>query len=110
MPFADDSGFVTYFLEHFRKGGLIAIEAAEVVVHEAVHVGVLAREDGGTGWAADGISAEGPLEQHAFLGDAIDVRGRGNFIETSAVSGNGFQGMVIGEDENDVRAFGCDQS
>ena len=84
---------------------MVAIESAEVIVHEPVHMRVLASQDGGSGRAADGVSAVGSFKQHALFGDAIDVWGGGDFVETSAISGNGFQRMVIGEDKYDIGAF-----
>ena len=105
MPFSNHRGFIAGFLQDFWEGGLVAIESAEVIVHEPVHVRVLAGQDGGAGWAADGVTAVGSLKEHAFFGDAIDIWSGGDFVETSAVRGNGFQCMVIGEDKNNIGAF-----
>lgn len=67
---------------------------------------MFASEDCGAGRAADGVSAVGSFEQHAFLGDAVDVRGGGDFIETCAVCGDRLQCMVVRENEDDVWSFG----
>jgi len=108
VPFADHRGLVSRILEHFRESRLGAVEAAVVVVEEAVEVRVFAGQNRGTGWAADGISAERVVKDHAFFGDAIDVRGRGNLVKAFAVSGDGFGGVVVGEDEDDIRVLcGC---
>ena len=64
---------------------------------------VLAGQDVRPGGTADGIGAEGILEEHALPGDAIDVRGGGDLVEeTTWVSRDGIAGVVVREHEDDV--------
>ncbi len=97
--FPDHRGLEPRVLEHFWEGRLGAVEAAGIVVQEAVHVGVLAGQDRGARRAADGVSAVGATEQHALLGDAVDVRGGRDLVVAIAVGGDSFGCMVVGENE-----------
>ena len=64
---------------------------------------VLAGQDVRPGGTADGIGAEGILEEHALPGDAIDVRGGGDLVEEATwVSRDGIAGMVVRKHEDDV--------
>lgn len=63
-------------------------------------------EDVGAGGSADAVGAEGMVEAHAFLGDAVDAGGGGDFIEESAgVARDGIGGVVVRKEEEDVGSF-----
>ena len=110
MPLADDGRLVARALQHLGKGRLAAVEATEVVVHEAILVAVLAGQNGGARRTADGVAAIGSLKQQAFPGDAVDVGSRRDlFVATALVCRDGLQRVIVGEDEENVRALGGSQ-
>jgi len=106
VPFPDDRSFIAGLPEELREGLLCAVETAVGVIHITVQMGVLAGQDRGAGGAADGISAVGAAEQHAFVGNAVDIRRGRDLVEAVTVGGNCLQRVVVGEDEEDVRALG----
>ena len=64
---------------------------------------MLAREDDGSAWGADGVGDEGSVEDHALVGDTVDVRGS---VPVGSVGGNCLVGVVVCKDEQHVWAFG----
>ena len=60
---------------------------------------MLAGEDGGPTWRANGIGHRGIRKAHAHFRDAVDIWGLDKSI---AVRRNGLVGMVIRHDKNDV--------
>ena len=73
---------------------------------EPVLVAVLAREDHGAARPADGVGAEGAPEDHALARQLVDA-GRGvHARESPAVRPDGVGGVVVGEDKEDIGAFG----
>ena len=105
VPLTDDGGLVASLLEELREGDLRAIEDGIRIVIEPVQVRILAGQDDRATRTADGISDEGAIEPHAFLGEAIDVRGLVQFSGV-AVGADGLISVVIGEDEHDVGLLG----
>ena len=105
VPLADDGGLVASLLKELREGDLRAVEDGIRVIVEPVQVRILAGQDDRTARTADGVGHQGAIEAHAFLGEAIDVRGLVKFSRV-AVGTDGLIGVVIGEDENDVGLLG----
>ena len=105
VPLADDGGLVAGLLKELREGDLRAVEDGIRVVIESVQVRILAGEDNRATRTADGVGHQGAIETHAFIGEAIDVRGLVQLARV-AVGADGLIGMVIGEDEHDVRLLG----
>ena len=64
---------------------------------------MLAREDDGSAWGADGVGDEGSVEDHALVGDTVDVRGP---IPVGTIGGNCLVGVIIGKEEQHVWTFG----
>jgi hypothetical protein len=79
----------------------------ELVVVEAVPVGILPGEDDRPARAADRIGHERPVEPHALPRDPVDVRGLDEF-PVVAVGADRLVGMVVGIDEDDVRTGAVD--
>lgn len=63
---------------------------------------VLAREDDRAAGTADGVRAEGIVEEHPFRGEPIEVRG---LDQVAAVGADRVVGVVIAHDEHDIGAF-----
>ena len=103
VPLADHRGLVTGGLQEFRERRLGPVEDGVGVVVETVPVGILAGQDHRAARAADGVRDQRPVEAHAFPGDPVDIRGLDEF-PLVAVGADGLVGMVIGVDEDDVRA------
>ena len=101
MPFADDGGLVSGFLEQFWKCLLVAIKKV-AVSDESVHVVVFASLDHGAAWATDGVTDICLVEHHSFVGDAVEPRG---IDELAAIGAGGLYAVVIHEDEKDIWAF-----
>ena len=105
VPLADDGSLVASLLEELGEGDLRAVEDGIRVVIEAVQVRILAGENDRTARSADGVGHQGAIEAHAFLGEAIDVRGLVKFSRV-AVGTDSLIRVVIREDEHDVRLLG----
>ncbi len=93
-------GLVASLLEELGEGDLGAVEATVVIVVEAVEVRIFAGEDAGATGPAEGIRRQATVEAHAFGGDAVDV---GGFVQAGAVGADGLVGVVVAEDEDNVR-------
>lgn len=104
VPFAEDRRLVARLLQHFRKGRLRAVEAVAVSL-EAVLMAVFSREDDRAAGPADRVGAETVVKQHPRGRDAVEV---GGLVDSRAVAAHGVGGVIVGEDEHDVRPrFGC---
>jgi hypothetical protein len=76
-----------------------------VVVHHAVPVGVLPREDGGPGRGAQGGGHKGVGQVHAALGELVEV---GRLHERLPLEeAQRVVAVVIGEDEHQVAGLGA---
>jgi len=104
MPFADHRRGVARFAEEFWEGLLGPVELVSVY-QKAIGMGILAGLNGGPHWPADRVGHVALLKEHAVAGERIDVRGRAVFLEPGVVSADRLIGMVVGEDEQNVRAF-----
>ena len=105
VPLAYDGGLIAGLLQQLREGELRAVEDRVRVVEEAVEVRVFAGQDDGAARTADGVGDQGAIEAHAFLGEAVDVRGLVQLTGVT-VGADRLVGMVIGEDEHDVGLLG----
>ena len=102
VPLPNDCRLITRLLQKLWERRLPAVEGA-VIVTKAIAVAVFAGEDHRPRGAADGVGAETVLEQRALAGKPVDVR---RFDQLRAVGRDGGRGMVVGKDEQDVRAGG----
>ena len=108
VPFADDAGTVTSFLEEFGvswDGGVHGFYGVFPfgVSEDLVDVGEGSSEAGGAGGGAEGVCDEGVCEADALGGEAVHV---GRFKEFVAVAAHEGDGLVVGHDEEDVGAGG----
>ena len=101
VPFADHGGVVSGFAEFDREHLFAGFDFAGEVVG-TVDVVVLAGESTGAGGGADRVGAEGVFEEHALVGEAVDVGGGGDLGEAAAVGADGVGGVVVGHDVEDV--------
>lgn len=101
MPLADDRRLVARSLEQLGKRWLRAVKL-KTVVNDAVQVAVLAGEDDGTARGTDRVRHEGVTEQHSFVGQAIEVRGR---IDHRPIGADGVRGVIVCEHKQDVGWF-----
>ena len=108
MPFAHDAGLVACFLQHFRVGGLVAVEGGStVVVQEPVVVGVAPCEHAGARRSAQGVGAVGAVKHHALIGQSAEP---GQGYRTVLLAGaQRVCAVVIGDDKQDVRPLICTQ-
>lgn len=58
-----------------------------------------AREDGGAAGRADGVGHVAVIEFHALVVESVDV---GGVVDVGLVGADGFGGVVVGHDEEDV--------
>jgi hypothetical protein len=101
VPFANESGLVSRGLQPFRDGVLRPVKSI-MQGPNPVHVVVSARQYAGSRRRAYGIGAVHPVAADARLGDTVQV-GRG--IDATSVAGHRVRGVVIGQNEQDVRAL-----
>src|SRR5438105_5857047 len=99
MPFPNHASVITGCLQHFRDGRLAAIKAIEN--RDAVDMAVFPRENRSAAWSANGINDETVHEPHPLPGNAVNVR---SFIDLAPISADRMGRMVIGHDEQNVRA------
>ena len=105
VPLADHGGLIARLSQQLRECGLGTVERGVRVIREAVDVIVGPREDCRAARPADRIRDEAAVEAHAFLGEPVDVRGLDQ-LPLVAVGADGLVGVVVGIDEDDVRALG----
>ena len=98
MPLSDNRRLVPDLLQQLGKRLLRTIEAISIS-HEAVQVAVFPRLNNGSAGAADGIRAKAVGEQHALVGNSIQIW---CCVDPGAVAAHGVSCMVVGEDEHDV--------
>src|SRR5262249_21359804 len=64
-------------------------------------VAVFAGQDGGSARPADRVGDQAMAEEHSIAGQAIEIR---SGVEAGAVGADGPGGMIVGEDEEDIRS------
>jgi hypothetical protein len=101
VPFADHAGVVAAFLQVLGHVVAAAVEAVEN--RHAIQVRILPGEQRGAAGGADGVGDEAVGEARATFGEAVNVRG---LVDLGAVGGDGVLGVVVGEDEQDIRRRG----
>lgn len=69
--------------------------------HDPVHVVVGACKDGGAAGSADGVGHVAVVEFHAVVVESVDV---GGVVDVGVVGADGFGGVVVGHNEDDVGA------
>jgi hypothetical protein len=102
MPFADHGRLIPALLHQFGEGYLGAIEL-QTVVEDAVQMGVLSSLDHGARGRANGVCTKGVCENHALVGQTVDM---GRLVDARAVGAYGLEGMVIRKYKDDVRGLG----
>ena len=100
VPLADHGRLVACLPQHFRHGGLRTVERLSVRVLP-VHVAVLSRQHRCPARRADRIRDQAVVEEHAFIGEAVDV---GRVVHAGAVGADRGRRVVVTEDEQDVRS------
>lgn len=98
MPFSDNGRLVTGSLEQLGHRLLVGIELIAVAT-KAVQVTVLAGENHGPRWPADGVGDEAAVESHAFVGQPVDI---GRLVAIAPVAAHRLIGVVIAHDKEDV--------
>ena len=98
VPFSDHRGLVSTFLKQLRKGLLSSVETHSIG-QLTVEVAVLAGKDYGPAGGTDGIGDEGAMEDHAFVGDSVDIRSP---VPVGSVGGYGLVGVIVGKEEQYV--------
>ena len=104
MPLADHGGLVTGLAEQNRER-LLLRGNVPYEVENAVHVGVLARDDTSAARGANRIGAERVVEADALLCQTIDRRGRVNGFQQGCIRTNCLRGMIIRHDEENIWLF-----
>ena len=92
---------ITGGLETFRNmvpGAIKAVEGGH-----PIQVGILSREQDGPAGSADGIGHEGFCKADSILRQTINIR---SLIDLGTIGGDGVLGVVVREDEKDVRRDG----
>src|SRR5262249_5025749 len=69
---------------------------------KAIEMAVFARLNDGATRPADRIRYKRPIEPHPFLRDSVDIR---RFVAAAVVSTDRLIGVIIGKDEEDIRAI-----
>src|SRR5690554_677190 len=104
MPFSDECGIVSRFLQHLGKGGLVAIKL--VAVHsKTINMTVLSCKNYGAARPTDGIRTEIIHKNSTFLCDTVNIGCRCQFANGMSISTNGLGSMVISHDINNVRSL-----
>ena len=111
VPLADERGLIARAPQRLGEGPLRTVERLPLVGREAVDVAVLAGKDGGAAGSADGVATEALFEQAALARQPVNVRRQVVFAaegaEPPVVGADGLQGMVVAEDEQEVRLAAC---
>ncbi len=98
VPFSENRSPIADLLQELGKSHLPGVETVAVSL-EAVLVAVLARQDAGPAWPANGVGAEVRLKEGSLLGNPVDVRG---LVDLGSISRDGLGRMIVREDEHDV--------
>ncbi len=99
VPLADHPGVISRRLKVF--GDVVAGAVEPVEDRHAVLVRILAGQEGGAAGGADGVGDEGVGEAGSFVGQAVEVW---RLVDLGAVGRDGVLRVVVGEEEEDVRA------
>jgi hypothetical protein len=103
MPLPDHRGLVTRLPELHREKLLLGSDLA-VEVENPISLGVLPGDDAGPGGRADRVVGERAGEAHPASRQRIDVGCRIEPGQAPPVGPDGLGGVVVGHDEQDVRA------
>lgn len=103
MPLPNHGRLISSGLQMLRNIGHVLVDLA-IQRHHAIDMVMRAGQNGSTRRCAYRVGHIAVIEQHSFLGDAIEVR---RVVDSVAVRGYGFGGVVIGHDEQDVGACRC---
>ena len=99
MPLADHRRRVSGSLHQLGESLLRSIEA--VAVHqESIEMAVLARENHRPARPADGVGDVAIVEPHPFMGETVDIW---CLVDPRAVGADRLIGVIVGEDEENVR-------
>ena len=101
VPLADHGRLVAGRLHELGEGLLVPVEDV-AVLQVPVGVGVQPGQHRRAARSADRVPAEAVLEEHALARQPIDVR---RHVARPAVGGDRVGGVVVAEDEDDVRAI-----
>lgn len=101
MPLADHGGLVPSRLEMLSHVGQMLIDFG-VKSHDAVDVVMCTAKNRCSGWSADAVGHVTVVEEHAFVGYAIEIW---RMIDASSIARNRLRCMVICHDEDDVGPF-----
>ena len=106
VPLADDASFVAAVRQFTNVARGVGLEFA-TEIERAGDVGVLAADDAGATWRADGVVAADVGETHALGGESIDRRRVHVILQPRAVCADALGRVVVGHHEQDVRPLGC---
>ena len=102
VPFSEYCSPVADLLQEFGEGHLLGVEPVSVSL-EAILVAVLPRKNASSARPADRIGAKVSFEDGSFPGNPVNIR---SLVDFRTVSRDGLGGMIVREDEYDVRLFG----
>ncbi len=100
---ADDRGVVAVILRDLVPG-VVLLPVQRIECSAAALVTGEARHDRGAARSADRVHGKDITEEHAFFCQPVDVRGGCGLFQDPAIRADSMCGMVIGHDEEDVRA------
>ena len=98
MQLPEHGRLVTRLLKNLRKGNLGGIKGI-VIIYFPINMGMFSGKYSGPGGCTDRIGNAGISEQHALLGQTINIWGLDQMI---TISTNGLIGMIIGHDKQEV--------
>ena len=101
VPFADHGCLVAGGLKQFRERLLVTVETITIAT-KSVEMTVFAGQNYGSTGAANGVSAEAVLKQHAFAGQLIDIRSWVEMSKPIAVGTDGVRRVIVGKEEDDI--------
>ncbi len=100
VPFSNDCGLITGFLQQFGEGHLAPIEPHPWMIGiETVFMTVFAGEDSGPAWPADRIRDQTSIKAHPFFCQPVDI---GCLNQFGSIRTDGLVSVVVGHDEKNV--------
>ena len=103
MPLPENRCLITDLLQELRKGLLVSVKGVSIR-HETIQVAIFPSQNHRPARTADRIGDIATVEKHPLLRKAIHVRSRHT---RRIVGAEGLLAVIVGENEHDIRAIGC---